>query len=196
MVEVNKPFRLPVSGPHLDGSNVDRNFIILPGMSYNLRVQVGDGSKWGAWYEKRSTFAKLHKTTSAGISFGAIDGAPVRAGTVPHISDTTPNLKWEDADQAIFYYEVQLSKDAHFGDEGPVAMVYSNLIHGGISNPIRSYSVPKDFPLEPATTYFMRVKPRIQGDGVPVDWSKVMTFQEDANAKAKLHDQQVTTEVN
>ena len=50
------------------------------------------------------------------------------------------------------------------------------LRHGGATAPPRSYTVPSGFPLQPATTYHWRVRPRVQGDGTPVAWSEVFTF--------------------
>ena len=74
----------------------------------------------------------------------------------------------------MFYYEIQVSTDHLFGQQGPVTAVWHNLIHGGVTNPPNSWRTPD---LLPGTPYFWRVRPRVQGDGVPVSWSPVWSFK-------------------
>ena len=69
-----------------------------------------------------------------------------------------------------------MSKDQQFGALGPIASVYWVLLHGGVSQPPMTYRVPDSFPLEPRTAYYWRVRPRIQGDGIPAAWSGLFRF--------------------
>ena len=95
------------------------------------------------------------------------------------VSTLTPIVRWSNTDSGVFYYEFQLSKDRTFNldPSTATAMVYYQLIHGGMSSPANSYPVPSTFPLEPRTQYYWRVRPRIQGDGTPVAWSSPFRFQ-------------------
>ena len=52
--------------------------------------------------------------------------------------------------------------------------VWHNLIHGGITSPPNSWQTPE---LEPGAQYYWEVRPRVQGDGTPVDWSKTFEFR-------------------
>ena len=90
------------------------------------------------------------------------------------MSSLTPTLTWENTDNAVFYYEVQVSRDKDFAGSAPL---YYELRHGGVTVPANSYLVPTGFPLEAATTYYWRVRPRVQGDGKPVDWPAARTFK-------------------
>lgn len=151
-------------------------YVMLPGITYSWRVRtttatvgIDESSPlWGPW-SAQSTF-KTRSASSTGIT--AV--APAEGATVGGL---TPTLQWAIDDPAVFYYEVQLSKDNRFGESGPIAMVYWELRHGAATNPLNSYAVPQGFPLERNTTYFWRVRPRIQGDGVPVAWSKLFSFR-------------------
>lgn len=46
-----------------------------------------------------------------------------------------------------------------------------------MSTPANSYAIPQKYPLEPGITYHWRVRPRIQGDGAELPWSKTWTFR-------------------
>ena len=72
----------------------------------------------------------------------------------------------------IFYYEIQASPDPNFGEGGPVAPVWRNLVHGGIASPLNSWRTPE---LQSGTHYW-RVRPRVQGDGTPVAWGQTWSF--------------------
>ena len=105
-----------------------------------------------------------------------VSSATIRAlGPLPGatVTSLTPKLQWDNANTAVFYYEVQVSKDPEFG---PNAFLYWELVHGGASTPVNSYGVSPKFPLEPATTYYWRVRPRVQGDGKPLPWSTSFDF--------------------
>src|SRR5205814_354137 len=108
-------------------------------------------------------------------SSGISASAPRPGGAV---STLTPTLTWANTDDRIYYYEVQLSKDSSFitDPSRATAAVYWNLVHGGQTQPLNSYTVPQSFPLEPKSTYFWRVRPRVQGDGTPVEWSSTFSF--------------------
>lgn len=67
-----------------------------------------------------------------------------------------------------------MSPDANFGAQGAVASVWHNLVHGGVSNPLNSWLTPQ---LQANTTYYWRVRPRVQGDGTPVAWSSGWSFR-------------------
>ena len=118
---------------------------------------------------------------SPGNSFHtrAVSGNTIRA-VGPAVSSTAtlrvPALTWHNSDPGVFYYELGLSKDPAFGAQGPVAMVYSALLHGGATTPPNTYVVPSSAPLEPSTTYHWRVRPRVQGDGTPVPWPQAFSF--------------------
>ncbi|MSQ27003.1 MAG: hypothetical protein EXR51_02550 [Dehalococcoidia bacterium] len=151
-------------------------YVMLPQITYSWRVRTTTASTgidensplWGPW-SPMSSF-KTRKASSDTITLTApVEGA--------RVAGFTPVLQWANTDTGVFYYEVQLSKDSNFGEKGAVAMVYSELRHGAVSTPVNSYAVPAGFPLEPSTAYVWRVRPRIQGDGVPVAWSKLFSFK-------------------
>ena len=150
-------------------------YVMLPGMTYSWHVRTStattaigeDDPSWSEWSETW-TF-RTRGASSATI--GAV--APAEDGT----TSSRPALQWSDSDPRIFYYEVQLSADPQFrtGSDS-VASVFWNLVHGGESNPRRSWTVPANFALAPGQ-YFWRVRPRIQGDGTPVAWSNTFSFK-------------------
>ena len=140
-------------------------YVMLPGMSYTWRVRTSNATAglsendtgWSAWAPAR-TF-RTPAPTSAGITPvspapGAIARSPV-------------SVQWSNSATEIFYYELQVSPDPDFGEKGPVASVFTNLVHGGIGSPQNSWMVP---PVQ-ANRLFWRGRPRVQGDGKPVDWS-------------------------
>ncbi|MEK7216767.1 MAG: hypothetical protein AAB289_14355, partial [Chloroflexota bacterium] len=147
-------------------------YVLLPGMSYTWRVRettaftamtVNDPS-WGNWSEPATFRTPL--VSSTGLApLAPADGA--RLVAAPAV------LQWTDATPGVFYYEVQMSTDAQFrtGSDA-VAAVWWNLVHGGVSRPANSWTTP---PLQPGGVYYWRVRPRIQGDGQPVAWSRPFT---------------------
>ncbi len=152
-------------------------YVMLPGMTYTWKVRAHsqttgideNSSLWGPW-SLESKF-RTKSVTSAGVS----SVAPANGTTV---SSLTPLLQWANTDNSVFYYEVQASKDINFGEAGPLAMVYSELRHGDLPGaPKNSYQVPSTAPMEANTTYFWRVRPRIQGDGTPTAWSQTFSFK-------------------
>ncbi|MEK7217234.1 MAG: endo-1,4-beta-xylanase [Chloroflexota bacterium] len=150
---------------------------LLPDMSYTWRMRVSDASafvdlndaSWSSWAER--TF-RTPAVSSATIS-SVVSPPPQSSSAI-----FTPTLQWANSRTDVFYYEVQLSRDRTFTTDPATAtaMVYGELRHGGATNPRDSYTVPTSFPLEASSTYFWRVRPRVQGDGTPLPWSTVWTF--------------------
>ena len=150
--------------------SADPNYVLLPDMTYLWRVRTSTAltnpteADWSAWA------ASSFKTPPASSST-ITRVAPPLYGVVRTL---TPTLTWANSDPAVFYYEVQLSKDFEFG---PNAFRYSEYVHGGASTPANSYVVPAAFPLEAGAFYYWRVRPRIQGDGDPLPWSSTYVFE-------------------
>jgi len=145
---------------------------LLPDMGYTWRVRVSDATNavglddpsWSDWSE-----AWNFRTPALGpASLGAVN--PQIGATAPSLN---PMLVWSDTNSNGWYYEVQLSKDQNFGSG---AFLYSELRHGGVTTPTRSYTVPEPFPLEAGLRYYWRVRHRVQGDGPPAGWSPVFNF--------------------
>ncbi len=149
---------------------------LLPDMTYTLRMSASnaasfvglDDPSWGEW---TSLILRTPKVDSSTV-------APIFPTNGEAISTLTPALQWENKRKDVFYYEVQVSKDLAFNTDpaSATAMVYWSLVHGGASIPRNSYAVPEGFPLERGSTYYWRVRPRVQGDGIPVDWTPTQSF--------------------
>ncbi len=156
-----------VLGPNF--GSADPNYVMLPGMTYLWRVRTTTVTTnpteddWSAWAV--SSF-KTPPASSSTIT-------PVAPQVFGEVSTLTPTLTWANSNAAVFYYEVQVSKDYEFG---PNAFLYSEYVHGGASTPLNSYVVPAAFPLEVGEIYYWRVRPRIQGDGDPLPWSATYVF--------------------
>ena len=151
---------------------------LLPDMRYTWQVRVTDAtvslaendSRWGPW---SSTWAfRTPKTSSGSLTLGSPVGDAL-------VSSITPVLTWSSSDPAIYYYEVQVSRDSAFNTDPAtaVASVYWEMRHGGVTAPLNSYSVSQSSPLDAGTTYYWRVRPRVQGDGSPVAWSPAASFK-------------------
>ncbi len=148
---------------------------LLPDMTYTWRIRVSNANtfvnvndpSWSLWAERR--FRTPSVPSAATKPFAPSSGWAV--------SSLTPVLKWTGRSD-VFYYEVQLSKDRSFNTDPATASapVYWALIHGGVSSPVNSYVVPPGAPLKDSTPYYWRVRPRVQGDGKPVDWSQPFSF--------------------
>ena len=147
------------------------NYVMLPGMTYTWRVRStkkavfapNNDPCWGPWVE---SIFRTPPPNSATIS-------PV----APHDGTTTvpPFLQWDNTSKNIFYYEVQVSADPTFNTDPATAtsFVWHNLVHGGATNPLNSFSLPL---LPRNKTIYWRVRPRVQGDGTPVQWSQTWRF--------------------
>ena len=156
-----------VLGPNF--GSADPNYVMLPDMTYLWRVRTTTvltnptEADWSAWAV--SSF-KTPPASSSTIT-------PVAPPAFGQVSTLTPTLTWANSNAAVFYYEVQVSRDYAFG---PNAFLYSEYVHGGASTPPNSYVVPEAFPLEAGEIYYWRVRPRIQGDGDPLPWSATYVF--------------------
>ena len=157
-----------VLGPNF--GSADPNYVMLPGMTYLWRVRTSTvltnptAADWSAWAVSSFKTPPASSSTITRV-------APPFFGEVRTL---TPTLTWANSNTAVFYYEVQVSKDYEFG---PNAFLYSEYVHGGASTPANSYVVPAAFPLEAGEIYYWRVRPRIQGDGDPLPWSRINVFQ-------------------
>lgn len=151
------------------------NFVLLPGMTYTWRVRAtastspvaGSDPSWGSWSSPRF-FSTPPPTAAATRAVTPANGALAATAGV--------RLQWEHPDKALFYWEVQVSKDPSFVTDPAKATqaVWWMLIHGGLSKPVNSWTTP---PLEPGSTYYWRVRPRVQGDGAPVEWGPTWSLR-------------------
>ena len=151
---------------------------MLPDMTYTWKMRGSEATTsidassptWGPWTEPGFTFRTPKSLTT--------DVSPLTPANGTS-ANTTPTLVWKSVNEALFYYEVQVSTDENF-DTNPAtakASVYWNLVHGGVTNPPNSYTVPASSPLISGKTYFWRVRPRIQGDGTPTQWSNAFQLR-------------------
>ncbi len=145
---------------------------MLPDMTYTWKMRGSEATtpidasnlSWGPWTEPGFTFR-----TPKSLSTDVFPLTPPNGTS----TNTTPTLVWKSVNDALFYYEVQVSTDENF-DTNPAtakASVYWNLVHGGVTDPPNSYAIPAASPLTSGKTYYWRVRPRIQGDGAPMRWS-------------------------
>ncbi len=147
-------------------------YVLLPGMGYTWRVRTStvatglgeNDNGWSKWVE--GSFRTAPPSTS-GLS-------PIAPLTGAIVVGLTPALVWQNAEPGVFYYEVQVSQAADFGDS---TFLYYELRHGGVTAPPNSYTVPPAFPLQAASTYYWRVRPRVQGDGTSVPWPPAWQFK-------------------
>ena len=157
-----------VLGPNF--GSADPNYVMLPDLTYLWRVRTSTvltnptEADWSAWAVSSFKTPPASSSTITRV-------APPLFGEVRTL---TPTLTWANSNAAVFYYEVQVSRDFEFG---PNAFLYSEYVHGGASTPPNSYVVPEAFPLEAGAIYYWRVRPRIQGDGDPLPWSRTNVFQ-------------------
>jgi len=148
---------------------------LLPDMTYTWRVRASnaptpapfDDPSWSPWVQ---AIFRTPKVTAANVKAVAPASGEVGVGRVP-------TFRWDGPDE-VFYYEVQLSRDPGFDTNPATATspVYDILIHGGMTDPPNSYTVPFGFALQADTPYHWRVRPHVQGDGTPVPWSLAFRF--------------------
>lgn len=153
------------------------NYVILPGAAYNWRVRTTTKSgevsvvdpSWGPWSDVR-TF-KTPRPTAASIQVQQVTPS------------ATPTVSWKNSNVNNFYYEVQISQDRTFNADPATATaaVYWNLIHGGLTNPLNSYTLPAGTTLEKGKTYYARVRQRVQATALGADepgigWSQMVSF--------------------
>ena len=129
------------------------NYVMLPDMTYIWRVRTTTvltppmEEEWSSW---------------------SVRSFHTAATSIDSVSRVSP-----ETDATVFWYEIQVSKASDFGSS---AALYSNLWHGGLSEPPNSYIIPDASPLEAGTMYYWRVRPRIQGDGETLPRSFVYRF--------------------
>lgn len=152
-----------------DFGALDSSYVMLPDMTYLWRVRSTTSTKppaeladldWTAW--------SIRAFRTKAVTSSTISSISPETGTT--VGSVTPTLVWTNTDKTVFYYEVQVSKDPNFGTGPGAPFLYWALVHGGTTDPLNSYTVPDRSPLEPGMTYYWRVRPRVQGDGVPVTW--------------------------
>jgi len=161
-----------VKEPNFGGA--DPSYVMLPGMTYFWKVRTATSTAtptdadWTAWGNPQmfTTAAKKSDTITA--------KSPAEGAAVASVK---PTLEWANSDKAVFYYEVQASTDKNFGATAGSPALWWELAHGGVSTPPNSYTVPDKFPLRAGSTYYWRVRPRVQGDGDPVAWSATFSFK-------------------
>ncbi|MBI2084583.1 MAG: hypothetical protein HYT70_03155 [Candidatus Aenigmarchaeota archaeon] len=154
------------------------NYVMLPGMNYRWRIRASskaafpaeDDPSWGQWSDEWS-FGTANATSA---TIKPLFPKPVATDAVLDLPE--PTVYWFDENPNIFYYEVQVSTDPDFGERGAIAPVWHNLIHGGVTEALNSYRLPKNL-LRTGEQYHWRVRPRIQGDGIPVAWSPAWSFR-------------------
>lgn len=147
---------------------------LLPDMTYFWRVRtttvttVPTEKDWTAWSGRTFRTPKVSPTKIS----------PIEPADRSTVTSLTPTLTWADSNSEVFYYEVQVSKDDGFVTDRAAASaaVYWALIHGGVTVPLNSYKIPSAFPLEAGITYYWRVRPRVQGDSMPIPWSQKWGF--------------------
>ncbi|MCX6023623.1 MAG: hypothetical protein NTZ05_18190 [Chloroflexi bacterium] len=170
-------------------------YVLLPGMTYTWRVRVTDfagsvsegDSSWGPW-SPSWRFATPQPTAET-IS-------PTQPALGTTATSQNPTLVWTDANPGIFYYEIQLSSDPLFNTDPftATAAVYWNLVHGGETAPQNSWAVPLSARLDAdGKRYYWRVRPRVQGNGTPVNWGLPFWFQTIGGDSLPNPDLSVTT---
>ncbi|MEK7216701.1 MAG: hypothetical protein AAB289_14025, partial [Chloroflexota bacterium] len=145
---------------------------LLPDMGYTWRVRATDATiaatesdaSWGPW--SSDTIFRTPK-----IDIASVAAAEPANGVL--VTSVNPVLKWTSTTANVYYWEIQVSKDRQFG---PGSFLYWSLIHGDVVYPNNAYLVPSSFPLEPGSTYYWRVRPRIQGDGTVLTWPGAASF--------------------
>ena len=171
-------------------------YVMLPGMTYTWRIRGTDATisisdtspLWGDWSDEWSF-------TTPPPSSASIRPQDPPLGAM--VTSLTPTLTWADDNPYIFYYEIQVSKDILF-DTNPftaVASVYMNFVHGGESRPFNSWAVPGSYPLEQKCRYYWRVRPRVQGNGTPVNWGQSFWFDAPARPGVECNEATGTPDV-
>jgi len=133
------------------------NYVMLPGATYQWRVRTTNKSgsigitdpSWGPWSEVR-TFKTPRPNAGTITDYKATQN-----------SNGSITVSWKDQNTQMFYYEVQMSQDRNFNVDPATATaaVYWNLVHGGETNPLDSWTSPA---LEKGKVYFYRVRQRVQ----------------------------------
>lgn len=151
---------------------------LLPDMTYAWKVRATNANtpvsendpSWGPWSVE-------HRFRTPAVAASSITLAS--PGNDAIILGLAPQLRWTDSNHNVWYYEVQLSKDPAFEADPAkaTAAVYWELRHGGVTDPPRSYNLPAGYQLDENAIWYWRVRPRLQGDGRPVDWTAAARFR-------------------
>ncbi len=196
----------PKDGPGIDLiRNAESGFAIprppqwyglLPDMTYTWKLRASraataigvDDPSWGPWSEPMSF--RTPKVSSEPVRLHKPDNGSA-------VSMTIPYLNWISENSDIWYFEVQISKDKAFDTNTDTAKapLYWEIVHGGTTQPTNNYQVPESQPLEPNTTYYWRVRPRVQGDGSPVDWTPPSSFSTSGTHWVSLGDEGKTIDL-
>jgi len=184
-----------ITQKELAGADSATNLTTLPDMTYTWRVRASTSptatdptrnDTWGSWSERRFrtpsvSWEKIDPIEPAQMMglYGVDSSDPM-----PQVDSLTPRLRWINIDRgwgesATFYYEVQVSRDPNFRTE-PGRAIYPvqwQLINGGATNPLNTYRVPTEYPLDGNSIYYWRVRPRVQGDGRPTPWGRTWDFK-------------------
>lgn len=165
------------------------NYTLLPDMTYTGSLcSTGvnfalTGVNDSNWTQHESYPGKIFTTSCPEVKFHtpkryADKITPVSPKPEEVVADLRPAITWANADTDVFYYQLQVSKDASFNTvpATAIAAVFDNLVHGGVSVPLNSWTPPAGTALELGATYYWRVRPRIQGDGSPAEWSATWSF--------------------
>lgn len=155
---------------------------LLPDLSYTWRVRATDATtavgesddSWGPWSPEFS-FRTAQVDINTVSPFDPVGGVEVVG--------QNPVLRWSSATASLFYWEVQASKDPQFGSD---SFLYWQLLHGDVVFPANAYTIPSSFLLESGTTYYWRLRPRVQGDGTPLPWTPAASFKTPAAGKVFL----------
>lgn len=145
---------------------------LLPDMAYTWRVRVSDAAgfagpddpSWTGWVGGSFRTPKVTSETITALT-------PADGGTAGTL---TPVLQWANSVPQVFYYEFELASDPGF-----VARVAQARLHGGVASPVNGYRVSAGGPLRSTVTYYWHVRPRVQGDGAELPWSKTFSFRVD-----------------
>lgn len=157
------------------------NYILLPGTTYSWSIYLA--KSYGDFFtmDNNGFLKRSRRVQGADFKTSNPTSATITALEPFNnslVSTLTPTLKWSNVNKAIFYYEVQLSKDKTFNTDPKTATaaVQHMYIHGGETTPLNSYHVPDAYQLEINSTYYWRVRPRVGDEGTGVEWSQIWTF--------------------
>lgn len=162
-------------------------YILQPDQKVRVRIWISNEDQEPAWnspawenHKVRPALTVPASPAERAYRTPKVDSttiSPVNLTNGQQTTDSTPTVQWRDSNPYTFYYEVQLSGDPDFemNPEKAKSFVFWNLVHGGVTNPANSWTVPDNVALPPGK-YFWRARPRVQGSGTPVAWSGVYSF--------------------
>ncbi|MSQ27851.1 MAG: hypothetical protein EXR51_06915 [Dehalococcoidia bacterium] len=151
--------------------SIEGNYVMLPAMTYFWRIRTTTSTKTGSALADSDWSPWSTRTfRTAAVSSNTI--SPVTTS----VSSLNPTLVWNNSDRLVFYYEVQVSKDATFRNEPGAAFLYWELRHGAVSNPPNSSPsrMPSRWRAAPATSGGCGRASR--ATGTPLAWSSTYSF--------------------